>query len=530
MRWRAWRRLPFYGAIVYLVCLVVCALFVEWIAPYDPSQQNILAAFSLPNATHWLGTDYLGRDILSRLMYGARLSLGVSIFGVALAVTIGLPIGLATGYFRGRIDTTLMWFVDMLFVLPPTLVAISFLAVFGTGLSNITLVAGLILSTRFARLTRSVTMVQRQETYVTSAIAIGSSKFRVLFRHILPNVLPPLLVQMMVMFGSIILIEAGISFLGLGTSADEPSWGRMLSESRLYFFSDPYQAIPAGVAISVTVLAFNLVADGLNQRLSPSKRFKHTIGYNPTHTNPPTDKIQKSGALLSVKNFSVGFPNQDGSVHPIIHNLSFQVNQGDIFGIVGPSGQGKSVLVRSVFRLLPQAKITEGQVWFDGVDISAASPKQLRQLLGNDVSIVFQNAKTALNPTIKVGQQIQDVLLQHQSSNRDQAYQQVIDMFELVQLSDPKRIYQMYPHQLSGGMAKRVQLARALICRPRLLIADELTSGLDLIMKAQIVELLLTLHQRFDMTIILISHDMDLVASICAQQLQMVPPSNISKE
>lgn len=256
-------------AAVVLVLLVLTALLGPYLAPYDPLAMDLDSLRQPPGKAHLLGTDSKGRDILSRMIYGARISLAVGIAASFLSLCIGIFFGLIAGYFGGKTDTVLSQFFDVFLAFPSLLLAIGISAVMPPGLTSAMLAITLVGWAGFARLVRGITLSLKEQTYVEASRAIGASSARTLYRHILPNALPLIIVAGSLRVGGFILLEAALSFLGLGVQPPTPTWGSMISLNRAYINSAPWMVIFPGLAISVTVIAFNLLGDFLRDKLDP---------------------------------------------------------------------------------------------------------------------------------------------------------------------------------------------------------------------------------------------------------------------
>jgi peptide/nickel transport system permease protein len=255
---------------VFTLLLILMAVFAPAVAPYNPSEQDYAKFLQSPNAENLLGTDELGRDIFSRIIYGARVSIQAGIISVGIALLIGIPIGLFSGYYRGVLDEfVVMRFTDALLSFPPLVLALSLAAVLGAGLQNAMIAIGIIFTPNFIRLVRGEVLSQREREYVTAAKASGISDFKIIFRHILPNCLPPILVQATLSIAAAIISEASLSYLGLGTQPPTPSWGAMLSMGQGYLGDAPWISLFPGLLIFLTVLSINLFGDGLRDALDP---------------------------------------------------------------------------------------------------------------------------------------------------------------------------------------------------------------------------------------------------------------------
>lgn len=259
---------PVLGLIIVVV-FVFISLFAQHIAPHDYEQANFSMARKGPSAEHWFGNDELGRDLFSRLLHGARLSLIIGIISVSIGLLIGLPIGLISGYAGGKTDLVSMRFMDILLAFPSILLAILLVATFGPGLNNAMIAIGIVSIPIYARLVRSSTLATKNELFVEASRSTGATGFRLLFRHIFPNTTAPVVVQSTLQIAAAILAAAALGFLGLGAPPDVPEWGNMLQKGRTYIVSAPHIVIFPGLAIMFTVLGFNLLGDGLRDALDP---------------------------------------------------------------------------------------------------------------------------------------------------------------------------------------------------------------------------------------------------------------------
>ncbi|MBU3732121.1 MAG: ABC transporter permease [Beijerinckiaceae bacterium] len=270
---RAWRRLKARKsalvALFVIIALILIAIFAPLIAPYDPTKQSWSAVRKAPSLAHWFGTDEVGRDILSRIIYGARASLSAGVISVGIAISIGVPLGLLAGYLGGKVDAVLGRITDAMLAIPFLILAIALAAFLGPSLGNAMIAIGVTATPLFIRLTRGQTLSVVKEDYVEAARAVGNPGWRIALRHILPNVMPALLVQATLTIATAIIAEASLSFLGLGQQPPAPSWGSMLNAAQRFLTNAPWMAVWPGLAIFVTVLSFNLFGDGLRDALDP---------------------------------------------------------------------------------------------------------------------------------------------------------------------------------------------------------------------------------------------------------------------
>lgn len=264
------RRTAVFGAVV-LVAVALLAILAPWIAPYDPLATSWAAVRKAPSAAHWFGTDEVGRDLLSRTIWGARASLSAGVIAVSIAVALGVPIGMLAGYVGGWLDAVIGRITDAMLAVPFLILAIALAAFLGPSLGNAMIAIGITATPIFVRLARGQVLAARAEDWVEAARAVGNPPARILLRHILPNILPPVMVQATLAIAAAIIAEASLSFLGLGQQPPAPSWGSMLNTAQRFLTQAPWMAIFPGLAIFLTVLAFNLFGDGLRDALDPKR-------------------------------------------------------------------------------------------------------------------------------------------------------------------------------------------------------------------------------------------------------------------
>ncbi|MBY9078492.1 ABC transporter permease [Paenibacillus sp. HN-1] len=262
------RKVSIVGGVIIMI-FIVTALIGPFLAPYDPLEQDLANNYQGPSVDHLLGTDNLGRDTLSRLIYGARISLMISVISVGLSLAVGLLLGVTAGYYGGRTESVIMRFVDILLAFPGILLAIVIVAVLGNGLINTMIAVAVFSVPDFSRIIRSSVISLKKMDYIEACRASGASDLRIIMKHIIPNSLSPIIVQSTLMLGTAILTASGLSFIGLGVQPPDPEWGAMLSKSRELMRSAPMAAIAPGVAITLVVLSFSLVGDGLRDALDP---------------------------------------------------------------------------------------------------------------------------------------------------------------------------------------------------------------------------------------------------------------------
>jgi len=497
--------------------ILALAVLAPVISPYDPLKQDIANGLKPPawNAggsfVHPLGTDSLGRDIASRLLWGARNSLLISISAVLLGSSIGFVLGLLSGFFGGWVDAVLMRVSDIQLAFPFVLFAI---AVLGVSLERppvlLIAVLGLTSWMVYARVVRSRVLSEREKDYVKAARSLGAGQARVLLKYIVPNVWQVVPVIAMLSLGFLIIVESLLSFLALGLTPPTPSWGSMLAEGRQYMLVSPWMPLFPGLAIVGTVLAVNLAADGLTDYFDPKLakgQFRRVRLLGAWTANE-----QAGDSLLKVHALNTIFPLEGATIRAV-KDVSFEVERGRVLGIVGESGSGKSVLALSIIQLLDApGVVASGQILMNGQDLVRISDREIGAIRGKRIGMIFQNPGASLNPVLTIGFQLNETLVQHRKLSGAAARRAAVRALALVGIGDPERLLKAYPFQLSGGMQQRVMIALAMSCEPDVLIADEPTTALDVTTQAQLLDRLDDLRLRLSTSIIFITHDIALLA------------------
>jgi peptide/nickel transport system permease protein len=265
------RGLVVFGFIVILVAIFT-AVFANWISPYDPYETNLVDKFIKPSLAHPMGTDYLGRDVLSRIIYGCRTSMIIGVLVIAFSSSVGMSLGLIAAFFGGKVYTIIMRLIDTKMSVPPILLTLTIAALLGGGMRNIIIALGFGMIPPYARMMCGQALSVKEIDYVTASRAMGASNLRIMFGHIAPNCFPPLIVMMTMMIGRAILAEAGLSFLGVGIEPPGAAWGAMVNDGYNYLFTEPLLSFFPGISIMLTVFAFNMVGDGLRDALDPRLR------------------------------------------------------------------------------------------------------------------------------------------------------------------------------------------------------------------------------------------------------------------
>jgi peptide/nickel transport system permease protein len=504
--------------IVAFACLM--ALLAPVLPIPDPNVTDQPNRLLLPfSQGHLLGTDHLGRDLLSRAIWGTQVSLLVGIGATALAAVFGSLIGLVAGYTRGVTDTVLMRFIDMLMAFPYILLAIAIVAALGPGLLNALWAISIVNIPFFARNVRGVTVSIRNREFVDAARLSGKSHVAILLTEVLPNVLPVIVITMSTTVGWMILETAGLSFLGLGAQPPTADLGSMLGQARAQLFTAPHASLVPGVMIFILVMSINLLGDGVRDVLDPRLR-SGALGRPMSVTRIARAEVpvarKEEAALLEVDGLSSGF-ERGSSVVPAIKDVSFVLRQGECLGLIGESGSGKSVTALSLLGLVasPPGVITAGAVRLDGVDMLGLREQALIGLRGNRVAYVFQDPLTTLHPLMAVQDQIAEAVLAHKGAGRSEAMARALELMEVVGIRDAAKRARAYPHELSGGQRQRIGIAMALANDPEIIIADEPTTALDVTVQARVLELLQQLRRERGLALLLITHDFGVVAQMC---------------
>lgn len=468
---------------------------------------------------HLLGTDALGRDILSRLIWGSRVSLAVGISATVIAAFFGSLIGLVAGYAGGRTDNLMMRGIDMIMAFPYILLALAIVAALGPGLLNALYAIAVVNIPFFARNIRGITVGLSRREFVDAARLSGKSNAQILFLEILPNVLPVIIITMSTTIGWMILETAGLSFLGLGAQPPQADLGSMLGDGRKILFTAPHVSIVPGLMIFVLVMSINLLGDGVRDVLDPrlkSGALSRPVARTAVMRDSVPDVQPEAGTTLDMQGLKTQF-HVGGDVYKAVGGVDLKLKQGECLGLVGESGSGKSVTAMSIMGLVPTppGRIVDGVALLEGKDLFSMSDEEVRQLRGSAVSHVFQDPLSTLHPLFTIGDQLVEAIQAHQPLSSADAQKKAVDLLAMVRIPNPKERLKAYPHELSGGMRQRVCIAMALANDARMIIADEPTTALDVTVQAQVLSLLATLRKEHNVAILFITHDFGVVSAIC---------------
>ena len=505
--------------LIILSLILILAILTPLLSLNDPNVIDTSNRFKRPFSEDTiLGTDHLGRDLLSRLLWGTRLSIAVGLCAAIIAAFIGSAIGVIAGFYGGHTDNIIMRGVDMLMAFPYILLALAIVAALGPGLMNALIAVAIVNIPFFARNIRGVTLGIVHREFVDAARLSGMSNAKIIINEILPNVFPVIVVAMSTRVGWMILETAGLSFLGLGSQPPQADLGSMLGEARAAIITSPHTSVVPGVMILIIVMAINLVGDGIRDVLDP--RLKSGALSTPRSTTEvvknKSDAGLKTQNLLSINGLKTEF-RIGNRILKAVNDVSLTVDKGQCVGIIGESGSGKSVTALSIMRLVssPPGIITDGSIDFKGDDLLKLSSEDLRDFRGKKVSYVFQDPLSTLHPLYTVGQQLSEAIQSHNHVGKLEKHKKALELLQAVRISNPEKRLNSYPHELSGGMRQRIGIAMALANDPDIIIADEPTTALDVTVQAQILKLFQDLRREKGLALVFITHDFGVISQIC---------------
>ncbi len=528
--------LPSWVALGVMTVLVLVAVLAAIVSRHSPDALSTRVGG--PSGAHWFGTDQSGRDIFARLVYGTRWSLAIGLGATALALLSGAVLGSLAATSGRWLDGLVMRVLDVVMAFPGIALAAVLVAVFGRGIPVLILAIGFLNMPSVARVVRANVLAQYSEDYVDAERIIGAKRTFILVKHVAVNCAAPVLVFCTVMVADAIVFEASLSFIGAGIQPPNPSWGSVLADGKDMVLTGGWWAtLFPGLLILLTVVALNVLAEGISDAwAAPSSRgsevdeaVKAVVAEEAAANREPVLPIaglREAGERLSVRSrdlssaktvlevdgLAISFPDRHNGVD-VVQDVSFTVRAGEVLGLIGESGCGKSLTALSIMGLQPRNARVSGQIRFEGRDLLTMKPGQRRRHLGHDISMIYQDALSSLNPAMTINAQLKQFT--RRGGNRTPA--QLLDMVNL----DAGRTLRAYPHELSGGQRQRVLIAMALSRSPRLIVADEPTTALDVTVQAQIVKLLLRLKDEVGFALILVSHDLALVSEVADRVVVM---------
>ena len=538
-------------AIIVLALVVVISFLAPYISPFSP--EDIAKKWQAPSGEHLFGTDHVGRDVLARVLYGGRYSLMIGLLSTLVALFFGSIIGSVAAVVRKSLSETIMRILDVIMAVPGIAMAAVTVLVFGSALSKEGNTFGLVLVIvcsiafvyipQLARIVRANVMAAYGEDYVRAVIVSGARAPWILVKHVMRNTAAPVLVFATVLVADAIILEASLTFIGSGLQATEvPTWGNVLSEasSNLSVLQGKWwTAFFPGLFIMITVLCLNLLSEGITDAMvaAPSSA---AVAQVDKDSDREADRLLldprlayaeqaeslqarlddlkavegqrhdrfiasfEATPLLEVNDLCIKF-ERHGDVNVVDH-VSFKVRPGETMGLVGESGCGKSITALTIMGLIdPKAEIT-GEILYQGENLLEKSAEERRALLGHEMAMIYQDALSSLNPAMLIKAQMKQLTSRGGTRSAE-------ELLTLVGL-DPKRTLESYPHELSGGQRQRVLIAMALTRDPKLIIADEPTTALDVTVQKQVIALLNELREKLGFAMIFVSHDLALVAEV----------------
>lgn len=541
VRFRRWRAMSLGSRISLIVLLVVVliAVFASVLAPYDPLQ--IFDARMAPNSSYLFGTDDKGRDVLSRMMYGARYSLTIGLGATIFAFIAGSIIGAFAAVSRKWISEIIMRILDVIMSFPGIALAATFVIVFGTSVPSLIFAIGFLYIPQIARIVRANVMSEYNQDYVRAVVVSGARAPHILIKHVVRNCIAPIVVFTIVLVADAIVFEASLSFISAGIPEPTPTWGNILADARGGVLSGRWwQALYPGLAIMITVLCLNILSEGMTDAMAAAPKADISPREDNLSTKREADKFvadprlaykaqeemleKRLAALretenirhdrfpartdvppvLEVKDLCIRFPRH-GAVNVVDH-VSFVVRPRQTMGLVGESGCGKSITSLTIMGLLdPRAEIT-GEIMYNGQNLIGLDNTHYNQLRGREIAMIYQDALSSLNPSMLIRSQMKQLTKRGGTRSAE-------ELLELVGL-DPKRTLDSYPHELSGGQRQRVLIAMALTRDPKVIIADEPTTALDVTVQKQVIDLLNKLQKELGFAMVFVSHDLALVAEV----------------
>jgi peptide/nickel transport system permease protein len=516
------------GAVIFGV-LILLAIFGPIIWADAAKNTNLAIAYQSSSAQHILGTDSLGRDILARTLSATRLTLELGFFAALISAVVGFGVGTLVaamnprrrGFGRRAIEITMSF--------PPILLALFLVTIIGTGAKGAVIAIGLGAAPGFARLAENYATSVNSKEFITSARTTGLGRRRLMTRYLLPNMAEPLVLAGLAYFAGSIIDISGLDFLGVGVQPPDYDWGTLLTTGVQAIYVTPWAAIAPAFMITITGMSLVYLGEALARALNPrlwfvtahqpkSLRLLDRYQSQPART---ASHDQASDLVLDVQDLNVLAPGRNGP-RRLIRDVSLELRAGEVLGIVGETGSGKTLTALSLARLVPHPlRVQAGRLEVDGVDLAGLPARREASHLGTSVAMIFQDPMSSMNPAARVGSQLTDGARRHRGLKSKQAREEAVSRLGEVRIGDAKRALRRYPHQFSGGMQQRIMIAMGLMARPRVLLADEPTTALDVTVQAQVLQVLREIKEKENTAIVLISHNLGVVNQLCDRVMVM---------
>ncbi|MGW8328941.1 dipeptide/oligopeptide/nickel ABC transporter permease/ATP-binding protein [Streptomyces sp. NPDC055897] len=492
--------------VMILLALVGPPIWEQDATRIDPAQINKGAS-----GGHLLGTDALGRDLLARTLVATRLTLGLAFLATVIGTVCGVVLGALPSLLPRKAGRVVVAAVDILIAFPALLLAMFTAVVTGLGAQGAVLGIGVALAPTFARLTHTLTASIAGADYIAAARMLQVPRRRILVRHILPNIAEPLILNAAQSMGSALLGLSAMSFLGMGVQAPSYDWGRLLNEAFGHVYVTPSAVVAPATAVALAGLGFMLLGDTFAKAAAGPG---DPVGKRVAPEKAPAQGTPVPDAVLEVRDLTVAFP---GGITPV-RQLSLTVREGEIVGLVGESGSGKSMTAAAIGQIVPYPGLAgSARTRLCGTELDGLTDAERRKLLGSSLAMVFQDPTSSLNPALRVGSQLAEVATLHGGATRAEARARAVERLARVHIKHPAQVVRQYPHELSGGMRQRAVIAMGLMGTPRLIIADEPTTALDVTVQREVIKVLREVVDDTRAGALFISHDIAVVSELCGR-------------
>ncbi len=514
------------GGIVGLtivLALVVLAIVGPTIWGPAAHKTDLSIAYQSSSAAHPLGTDSLGRDILARTLTATRLTLLLGLAAAAISMTLGFALGTTIAALAPRARGFGRRAIEVFMSFPPILLALFLVTIIGTGATGAVIAIGIGAAPAFARLSENCATSVSSKEFVASAKVSGVGRPRIIGRYLLPNMSEPLVLAGLAYFAGAIIDISGLDFLGVGVQTPSFDWGTELTTGVQAIYTTPWAAVAPAAAITITGIAIvylgEATARSLNPRLWRAGKRGDSRRAAAAAAAPVTGGGPAGGGdddvVLRVDALDVVVPGPDGP-RRLVRDVSLTLRPGEALGIVGETGSGKTLTALSLAGLVPHPLEAHADcIELGGIDPRSLTKRQAARLYGTYIAMIFQDPTSSMNPSARVGAQLVDGARRHRSLSRKAARAEAQDRLAEVRIGDGERALKRYPYQFSGGMQQRLMIAMGLMARPRVLIADEPTTALDVTVQAQVLDVLKDVKAREGMAIVLISHNLGVVNQLC---------------
>jgi peptide/nickel transport system permease protein len=515
------------ASIIWIAITILAAVFARVISPFDPDKSDIYNTLIAPNSEHLMGTDSAGRDVFARLLYGTQFSLETAALAVVVALVLGVVSGLIAGYFGGWFDSLTNWLTALVMALPGLVVLLAAAAVLGSSMWVAMAIFGVLLSPAYFRLVYTTVRGVRNELFVDAARVSGLSDLRIIARHILGVVRAPIVIQTGIIASIAIAIQSGLLFLGLGDPAT-PSWGASLADGFKKLYAAPSLLLFPSAIIALSTVALAVFATTLRDELErtgpKSTKVKKKVVANLFASEEvdantilhPAPERAKGEQVLKVTGVAVGYPDGEGGIRKVVHSVSIDVNRGEVVGLIGESGSGKTQTAFSILGLLPAGgRIVAGSIVFEGVDLATLPSKGLDKIRGAKIAYIPQEPMSNLDPSFTLGTQLTEPMRKVLGLSKKEAHAKAVALLTRVGIPTPELTMKKYPHEISGGQAQRILIAGAVSCDPDLIIADEPTTALDVTVQAEVLDLLRELQKETNTALLMVTHNFGVVADLC---------------